>query len=159
MDISWRLITFSVRSLTRFATQAAQQIDPFIETLKGTGLNPYLTTTLKWSLWATYWWFQGLVGGGIFCIGHDAGHGTLSDYQWINHTIGYIAHTFILTPYYSWRHSHHIHHKTTGSMERDENYVPRTRTELGMAPKQVMKTKDYMEMFEEVPFLASCLLI
>jgi len=35
-------------------------------------------------------------------------------------------------------------------MERDENYVPRTRTELAMAPKQVMKTKDYLEIFEEV---------
>lgn len=35
-------------------------------------------------------------------------------------------------------------------MERDENYVPKTRTELKMAPKTTMKTKDYLEIFEEV---------
>ncbi|KAF8306378.1 hypothetical protein DL93DRAFT_2088724 [Clavulina sp. PMI_390] len=36
-------------------------------------------------------------------------------------------------------------------MERDENYVPQTRSELGMAPKSVMKTRDYAEIFEETP--------
>ena len=120
-------------------------------------------------MWSTYWFFQGLTGGAIFCIGHDAGHGTLSDYQWVNHTIGYFAHTFILAPYYSWRHSHHLHRKffessdtvrlnqhttadkTTGSMERDENYVPKTRSEYKLAPEASMKKQDYKDIFEETP--------
>lgn len=36
-------------------------------------------------------------------------------------------------------------------MERDENYVPKTRKELNMAPAETMKTKDYAEIFEETP--------
>ncbi|KAF9506563.1 hypothetical protein BS47DRAFT_1426070, partial [Hydnum rufescens UP504] len=130
---------------------AATRIDPLAEALKGSNINTGAIFTIKWALWATYWWFQGLVGAGIFCIGHDAGHGSLSNYRQVNHTIGFIAHTFILAPYYSWRRSHHLHHKSTGSMERDENYVPKTRSELGMAQEAVMKDKDYLDIFEETP--------
>ena len=36
-------------------------------------------------------------------------------------------------------------------MERDENYVPKTRSELGMAPETVMKQSDYGDIFEETP--------
>lgn len=36
-------------------------------------------------------------------------------------------------------------------MERDENYVPKTRDELKMAPATTMKTKDYTDIFEETP--------
>ncbi|KAF8324724.1 fatty acid desaturase-domain-containing protein [Cantharellus anzutake] len=131
--------------------QAAKFIDPIAESLSAQNYNAALVFTIKWGLWSTYWWFQGLTGGALFCIGHDAGHGTLSDYQIANHTIGFIVHTFILTPYWSWRHSHHLHHKSTGSMERDENYVPKTRSELKMADEKTMKRKDYAEIFEETP--------
>ena len=41
--------------------------------------------------------------------------------------------------------------KSTGSMERDENYVPKTRSELGLAPEKLMKRRDYQEIFEEAP--------
>ncbi|KAF9506553.1 hypothetical protein BS47DRAFT_1399398 [Hydnum rufescens UP504] len=111
--------------------QAAKYIDPFVTVLKGR---------------------DGLTGAGIFTLGHDAGHGSLSDHQFVNHTIGFIAHTFILAPYFSWRHSHHLHHKASGSMERDENYLPKTRSELKMAPESVMKKADYEEIFGETPF-------
>ncbi|KAF8308725.1 uncharacterized protein EI90DRAFT_3108055 [Cantharellus anzutake] len=42
-------------------------------------------------------------------------------------------------------------YKSTGSMERDENYVPKTRSELKMADEKTMKRKDYAEIFEETP--------
>lgn len=131
--------------------KASQYIDPFVGTLKGLDLNPWAIFAIKWTLWSVYWHFQGLTGGAIFCIGHDAGHGTLSDYSVFNNSLGFVMHTFILTPYYSWRHSHHLHHKATGSMERDENYVPKTRTELNLAPESSMKRSDYTEIFEETP--------
>jgi omega-6 fatty acid desaturase (delta-12 desaturase) len=93
-------------------SQAAKFIDPIAESLSAQNYNASLVFTIKWGLWSAYWWFQGLTGGAIFCIGHDAGHGTLSDYQIANHTIGFIVHTFILTPYWSWRHSHHLHRES-----------------------------------------------
>ncbi|SRR5260221_1539728 len=154
-------------------SQAAKFIDPLAEFLTAQNLNSYLVFAVKWGLWSTYWWFQGLVGGALFCIGHDAGHGTLSGHQIVNHTLGFLTHTFILTPYWSWRHSHHLHRekfillfylsridcgdsfniidKSTGSMERDENYVPKTRSELKLADENTMKKKDYAEIFEETP--------
>lgn len=84
-------------------------------------------------------------------IGHEAGHGTLSDQNWINHVIGYSLHTVLLVPYYSWRSSHHAHHKATGSIERDENFVPRTRTDYNLPAEPKATKMDYMEAFEETP--------
>lgn len=36
-------------------------------------------------------------------------------------------------------------------MERDENFVPRTRTEYKLPPAVVAKVSDYHEIFEETP--------
>lgn len=37
-------------------------------------------------------------------------------------------------PYFSWRISHAKHHAATSHVDRDEVYVPRTRTEMGLPP-------------------------
>lgn len=58
---------------------------------------------------------------------------------------------FILVPYYAWRSSHHAHHKATMSIERDENYVPRTRTDYNLPPESLASLSDYHEIFEETP--------
>ncbi|THH17323.1 hypothetical protein EW146_g3466 [Bondarzewia mesenterica] len=106
---------------------------------------------LKAGLWGVYWWFQGLVGGGIFCLGHDAGHGTLFDSSVLNHVVGFVLHSFLLIPYYAWRQTHHAHHKATGSIERDENYVPHFRTDYNLPPLEKARRADYAEVFEETP--------
>lgn len=36
-------------------------------------------------------------------------------------------------------------------MERDENYLPKTRSELNFAPEETMKKADYEEIFGETP--------
>ena len=36
-------------------------------------------------------------------------------------------------------------------MERDENYLPKTRSELNMASQESMKKADYEEIFGETP--------
>ncbi|KAJ7194928.1 delta-12 fatty acid desaturase protein [Mycena pura] len=80
---------------------------------------------------------------GCWCL---AGHGNICKYGVINDTIGYFLHTCLLTPYFAWKSSHHTHYRTVGSIERDENYVPRTRSELGFTTVEQMH-----EMFEETP--------
>lgn len=57
----------------------------------------------------------------------------------------------MLTSSTSLTYSYHPSDKTTGSMERDENYVPKTRSELGLKPASQMKRTDYQEIFEETP--------
>ncbi|KAG6888640.1 hypothetical protein C0992_007957, partial [Termitomyces sp. T32_za158] len=37
------------------------------------------------------------------------------------------------------------------SVERDENFVPRTRTEYGLPPENIAHVNDYHEIFEETP--------
>ncbi|KAF9003416.1 fatty acid desaturase-domain-containing protein [Cyathus striatus] len=106
---------------------------------------------IKSFLWLAYWWFQGLVFAGIFCLGHDAGHGTLFESSVVNNTVGFLLHTFILVPYFSWRATHHAHHKATSSMEKDENYLPYTRSSYKLPSEKKAKETDYAEIFEETP--------
>ncbi|KAJ6581450.1 delta-12 fatty acid desaturase [Mycena capillaripes] len=105
-----------------------------------------ISLALYWSLWATYWVAQSIAMAGCWCLGHEAGHGNISKYGVVNDAVGYFLHTCLLTPYFAWKSSHHTHHKTVGSIERDENYVPPTRSALG-----VTTTEQLHEIFEETP--------
>ncbi|ETW77100.1 hypothetical protein HETIRDRAFT_441690 [Heterobasidion irregulare TC 32-1] len=128
------------------------QIEPLAQRLAADYAVPYAAAqAVKWALWALYWHWQGVALAGWWCLGHEAGHGSLSDYSVVNHVLGYGLHTFLLVPYYSWRSTHHAHHKATGSIERDENYVPRTRTDYGLPPAAVAHVTDYHDLFEETP--------
>lgn len=81
----------------------------------------------------------------------QAGHGGISTNGMINSITGFTLHTFLFVPYFAWRHSHHLHHKSTGSIERDENFVPATRSGLKIKPENEVTKQDYREMFEETP--------
>ncbi|KAF5368959.1 hypothetical protein D9758_003063 [Tetrapyrgos nigripes] len=90
------------------------------------------STVFKWSLWSVYWFAQSVVLAGWWCMAHEAGHGNISKHKWVNNLVGFGLHTFVLAPYFAWRASHSAHHKATVNIERDENYVPRTRSQLGL---------------------------
>ncbi|KAF8216447.1 fatty acid desaturase-domain-containing protein [Mycena galopus ATCC 62051] len=123
------------------------RIDSFSETLTTKlGLSYLASVALYSSLWAAYWAAQSIAMAACWCLGHEAGHGNISKYTVINDALGYFLHTCLLTPYFAWKSSHHTHHRTVGSIERDENYVPRTRSELGLTTAEQLH-----EMFEETP--------
>ncbi|KAJ7504425.1 delta-12 fatty acid desaturase [Mycena galericulata] len=115
------------------------------------GIPLIASVLIKWVLWILYWYAQGIILAGWWCMAHEAGHGTLSNHNWINHVVGFSLHSFLLTPFYSWRASHHAHHKATMSIERDENYVPRTRKDYGLPAESLAKLCDYHEIFEDTP--------
>lgn len=52
-----------------------------------------------------------------------------SNYQAVNDGVGLIFHSLLLVPYYSWKHSHRRHHSNTGSVAKDEVFVPEVRDE------------------------------
>ncbi|KAJ7155454.1 delta-12 fatty acid desaturase [Mycena crocata] len=127
-------------------------IDSFSHALvERLGISPLAGQMVKWFLWCSYWYAQGIILAGWWCMAHEAGHGTLSDYKWVNHVIGYTLHSFLLTPFYAWRLSHHAHHKATMSVERDENYVPRTRKDYNLPAESLAQPADYHEIFEDAP--------
>ncbi len=66
-----------------------------------------------------------------------------------NNLIGWILHSSLLVPYFSWQMSHSAHHKATGNMERDMVFVPRTREEH--ASRVGKMVHELTELTEETP--------
>ncbi|KAL3840361.1 hypothetical protein ACJIZ3_024952 [Penstemon smallii] len=78
--------------------------------------------------WPLYWICQGcILMGTVWLIGHECGHHSFSDYQWLDDSLGLIIHSALLTPYFSWRISHRHHHSNTNSLDRDQVHIPKTK--------------------------------
>ncbi|GAQ81955.1 omega-6 fatty acid desaturase [Klebsormidium nitens] len=75
-------------------------------------------------LWPLYWAICGSVATGVWVISHECGHQAFSDYGWVNDTVGLVFHSALLVPYFSWKYSHRRHHSNTGSLAKDEVFVP-----------------------------------
>jgi omega-6 fatty acid desaturase (delta-12 desaturase) len=57
-------------------------------------------------------------------LAHECGHGSFSNNAILNDTLGYILHTTVLVPYFSWQHSHAVHHAKTNHLTDGESHVP-----------------------------------
>ncbi|CAK5266778.1 unnamed protein product [Mycena citricolor] len=146
---TFRGMTSVVQDVVCFVTLFAlsRRIDAFAaQVAVARELTPGIASVLKWSLWSAYWGAQSIVMAGCWCLGHEAGHHNISPYGIVNDTVGFILHTALLTPYFAWKQSHHAHHKGVGSVERDDIYVPRTKSQLGITTMEQLH-----EMFEETP--------
>ncbi|VFQ60060.1 unnamed protein product [Cuscuta campestris] len=84
----------------------------------------------RYLAWPAYWVLQGSVGTGVWVLAHECGHHAFSDHQWLDDTVGLVLHSALLVPYFSWKYSHRRHHSNTGSLERDEVFVPKTKTRI-----------------------------
>lgn len=90
-------------------------------------LLPY---NLSYVAWPLYWICQGCNLTGVWVIAHECGHHAFSDYQWLDDTVGLVLHSTLLVPYFSWKYSHRRHHSNTGSMDRDEVFVPKVKSSI-----------------------------
>src|SRR5205814_1464696 len=54
----------------------------------------------------------------LFMIQHDCSHGSFFRHRLANDWVGRVAGVLTLTPYDLWRHSHGIHHATSGNLDR-----------------------------------------
>lgn len=64
---------------------------------------------------------------GIWILAHECGHGAFSKNKRLNDSVGFVLHSSLLVPYYSWKITHAHHHKATGDMKRDTVFVPHDR--------------------------------
>ncbi|KAJ9325451.1 hypothetical protein DTO027B5_5012 [Paecilomyces variotii] len=93
----------------------------------------YTYTPLLPSIWlratsyAIYTIIAGMIMTGIWILAHECGHGAFSKSKKLNNTVGFILHSSLLVPYYSWKISHSHHHKSTGDLQRDTVFVPHSR--------------------------------
>ncbi|EMD37156.1 hypothetical protein CERSUDRAFT_124119 [Gelatoporia subvermispora B] len=130
----------------------ATRIDELVASLcMYSGLSDCNRALVGFALWATYWFWQSVAFTGFWTLGHECGHEALSSISWINHALGMVLHTFVLTPYFAWRITHRNHHKGTNHLERDETYHPFTRTDLKLPAENIATPMSYKEMIEETP--------
>ncbi|KZT19612.1 hypothetical protein NEOLEDRAFT_1077503 [Neolentinus lepideus HHB14362 ss-1] len=137
----------------------ASQIEPAVNYLTTTACHRYLAQIIQYMMWSSYWWFQGLIFTGIWVLGHECGHGAFSENKYLCDVIGFVTHTMLWTPYFSWKLVHHRHHANHASMERDEVYVPKTRADLGIPKEEVGSYIDYAEYLGDTPVYTLFMLV
>ncbi|XP_051141576.1 delta(12)-fatty-acid desaturase FAD2-like [Andrographis paniculata] len=94
-----------------------------------------LPPPLRRVAWPVYWVLQGCIATGLWVIAHDCGHHAFSDYQWVDDAVGLVLHSLLLVPYFSWKYSHRRHHANTGSLDRDEVFVPKKKSQVARLSK------------------------
>lgn len=107
------------------------------------------STPVRAALWTLYTVIQGLFGTGLWVLAHECGHQSFSPSKTLNDTVGFICHSALLVPYFSWKISHGKHHKATGNVERDMVFVPKTREQY--ATKVGKLVHELTELMEETP--------
>lgn len=112
---------------------------------------------LRAALWAGYTVIQGMVGTGLWVLAHECGHQSFSPSKVLNDTVGWLCHSALLVPYFSWKISHGKHHKATGNMERDMVFLPRTREEHATRMGYVLH--EMHELLEETPIYTASMLL
>ncbi|KAI0635275.1 fatty acid desaturase-domain-containing protein [Trametes polyzona] len=129
-----RSMAYVVMDLTIIVSlcKIAYLVEPLISPAHIWLPHPVLYTAARFVLWATYSFIAGLFGFGLWSIGHECGHYAFSQYKWVNDAVGFILHSGMSVPFFTWRYSHGMHHAATSHMTREQAYVPPTRSELGL---------------------------
>ncbi|MCJ1258628.1 Oleate hydroxylase fah12 [Lignoscripta atroalba] len=115
------------------------------------------STPLRSVLWCLYTFVQGLFGTGVWILAHECGHQSFSPSKTLNDTVGWVCHSALLVPYFSWKISHGKHHKATGNLERDMVFVPKTRDQY--ASRMGFYLHELNELMEETPIATATHLI
>jgi len=85
-------------------------------------LIPFTRAALP--LWIAYAAVTGTVAMGLWVLAHECGHGAFSDNRRLQDTVGFILHSALLVPYFSWQRSHAVHHQHTNHIYKGETHVP-----------------------------------
>ena len=75
-------------------------------------------------IWVIYSFLSGTTAMGFWVIAHECGHGAFSKNKTLETIIGYLLHSLLLVPYFSWQRSHSVHHRFTNNVNKGETHVP-----------------------------------
>lgn len=71
-----------------------------------------------------WFWVAGSIATGIWVIGHECGHHAFCTSNFVNDTIGFILHSLLLVPFFSWQYTHGRHHKNNNHLLDNETHLP-----------------------------------
>jgi len=96
---------------------------------------------LAWApAWIVYAYVNGTVAVGIWVVAHECGHRAFAPTPKIQDAIGFVLHSALLVPYFSWQRSHAIHHGKTNHLIEGETHVPkRINTKRGLRALRARK--------------------
>mmetsp|Transcript_19803 Transcript_19803/g.62352 ORF Transcript_19803/g.62352 Transcript_19803/m.62352 type:complete len:415 (-) Transcript_19803:245-1489(-) len=80
--------------------------------------------------WFLYAFFQGSALTGWWVLAHECGHGGFSQYTALNDTVGWVLHSALLVPYFSWQYSHAKHHAKTNHLMDGESHNPNSKQDV-----------------------------
>jgi len=87
---------------------------------------------------------------GIWVVAHECGHHAFSKYEALNDVIGFILHSYLLAPYFSWQYSHGVHHSRNKHIDEDESHNPRKMRpgkKIIDKPERFMKRRTISPLF------------
>lgn len=96
---------------------------------------PYTVSAIP--LWIGYAIVAGTVATGLWVVAHECGHRAFCKNSALQDSVGFILHSFLLVPYFSWQRSHAIHHAKTNHLDDGETHVP-ARSDSGSGPRKGM---------------------
>eukprot|EP01041_Mallomonas_annulata_P001824 gene1824-3534_t len=82
------------------------------------------TTLPAIASWVGYAVVTGTVAIGMWVTAHECGHGAFSDNRKLQDAVGFLFHSALLVPYFSWQRSHAVHHANTNHVVDGETHVP-----------------------------------
>lgn len=89
--------------------------------------------------WLFFAFWEGTVATGCWVVAHECGHGAFCDNKFLQDLVGYVLHSVLLVPYFSWQRSHAVHHSRTNHAEEGETHVPSDARGAGKASLHLQK--------------------
>ena len=75
-------------------------------------------------LWLLYGVVTGTLAGGCWVIAHECGHHAFHPNRRVEALVGFVLHSLLLVPYFTWQRSHAVHHAHCNHLEEGETHVP-----------------------------------
>lgn len=86
----------------------------------------FIPLTWAWlPAWLLYAYVNGTVAVGVWVAAHECGHRAFAPTVKVQDAIGFVLHSALLVPYFSWQRSHAIHHGKTNHLTEGETHVPK----------------------------------
>ena len=83
---------------------------------------------LEWAwapAWVAYGYVNGTIAVGVWVLAHECGHRAFAPTTRVQDAVGFVMHSALLVPYFSWQRSHAIHHGKTNHLVDGETHVPK----------------------------------